>query len=109
MGQRILKVLVVIAAALAMFSILGFDMTTAIAGLGIGSIALAFAALARTNAAAGDGGEARRCFAESLAVLERIGTDCVAVRVREELRSIECEPPGRGEAFPSARCAPRES
>ena len=44
LGQRILKALVVIAALLAMFSILGFDMTTAVAGLGIGSIAIAFAA-----------------------------------------------------------------
>ena len=44
LGQRIVKALVVIAALLAMFSILGFDMTTAIAGLGIGSIAIAFAA-----------------------------------------------------------------
>jgi len=43
-GQRILKVLVVIVAVLVMVSILGFDMTTAVAGLGIGSIAIAFAA-----------------------------------------------------------------
>lgn len=44
LGQRILKVLVVIIAGLSILSILGFDLTTAIAGLGIGSIALAFAA-----------------------------------------------------------------
>src|SRR5262249_38591396 len=44
LGQRILKAAVVVAAALVMVSILGFDMTAAIAGLGIGSIALAFAA-----------------------------------------------------------------
>jgi MscS family membrane protein len=44
LGQRILKAVVVVAAALVMFSILGFDMTAAVAGLGIGSIALAFAA-----------------------------------------------------------------
>src|SRR5260370_3400186 len=43
-GHRILKVLVVIVAVLVMVSILGFDMTTAVAGLGIGSIAIAFAA-----------------------------------------------------------------
>ena len=44
LGQRILNVLIVIIAGLSMLSILGFDLTTAIAGLGIGSIALAFAA-----------------------------------------------------------------
>jgi MscS family membrane protein len=44
LGQRILKVLIGIIAGLSMLSILGFDLTTAIAGLGIGSIALAFAA-----------------------------------------------------------------
>jgi MscS family membrane protein len=44
LGQRILSVVIVIIAGLAMLSILGFDLTTAIAGLGIGSIALAFAA-----------------------------------------------------------------
>lgn len=44
LGQRISKVLVVIIAGLLTLSILGFDITTAIAGLGIGSIALAFAA-----------------------------------------------------------------
>jgi MscS family membrane protein len=44
LGQRILSVLVVIVAALAMLSILGFDISTIVAGLGIGSIAIAFAA-----------------------------------------------------------------
>jgi MscS family membrane protein len=44
LGQRILKVLIVIIAGLSMLFILGFNLTTAIAGLGIGSIALAFAA-----------------------------------------------------------------
>lgn len=44
LGQRILNVVVVIIAGLSILSILGFDLTTAIAGLGIGSIALAFAA-----------------------------------------------------------------
>jgi MscS family membrane protein len=44
LGQRILNVLIVIIAGLSMLSILGFNLTTAIAGLGIGSIALAFAA-----------------------------------------------------------------
>lgn len=44
LGQRILKAVVAIIAALVMLSILGFDMTTALAGLGIGSIAIAFAA-----------------------------------------------------------------
>jgi MscS family membrane protein len=37
-------VLVAIVAVLVMFSILGFDMTAAVAGLGVGSIAIAFAA-----------------------------------------------------------------
>ena len=44
LGQRILKVLVVIVAGLVMLSIFGFDITTAVAGLGIGSLAIAFAA-----------------------------------------------------------------
>ncbi len=44
LGQRILKVSVVVIAILVMLSTMGFDMTTAIAGLGIGSIAIAFAA-----------------------------------------------------------------
>lgn len=44
LGQRIFKVVAIIVFVLVMFSILGFDMTTAIAGLGIGSIAIAFAA-----------------------------------------------------------------
>jgi MscS family membrane protein len=44
LGQRLSKVVVTITAGLLILSILGFDITTAIAGLGIGSIALAFAA-----------------------------------------------------------------
>ncbi len=44
LGQRILTVVVVIIAVLTMLSIFGFDMTAAIAGLGIGSVAIAFAA-----------------------------------------------------------------
>jgi MscS family membrane protein len=44
LGQRILKVVAVIVFVLVTLSILGFDMTTAIAGLGIGSLAIAFAA-----------------------------------------------------------------
>ncbi|HEY6307838.1 MAG TPA: mechanosensitive ion channel domain-containing protein [Candidatus Angelobacter sp.] len=44
LGQRIFNALVVIVAGLIMLSILGFDITTAVAGLGIGSIAIAFAA-----------------------------------------------------------------
>jgi MscS family membrane protein len=44
LGQRIAKVVAVIVAGLLTLSILGLDVTTAIAGLGITSIALAFAA-----------------------------------------------------------------
>ena len=44
LGQRILTVIVVIVAVLVMLSTLGFNMTTAVAGLGIGSVAIAFAA-----------------------------------------------------------------
>ena len=44
LGQRILKALLVVAAGLVMLSILGFNITTAVAGLGIGSLAVAFAA-----------------------------------------------------------------
>lgn len=44
LGQRILKAAVVVAAGLVIFSVLGFDIAAIVAGLGIGSIALAFAA-----------------------------------------------------------------
>ncbi len=44
LGQRILNVLVVVVAGLVILSILGFDISTVVAGLGIGSIAIAFAA-----------------------------------------------------------------
>jgi MscS family membrane protein len=44
LGQRILKALLAVTTVLIMLSILGFDITTAVAGLGIGSIAIAFAA-----------------------------------------------------------------
>ncbi|HEX7288519.1 MAG TPA: mechanosensitive ion channel family protein [Candidatus Angelobacter sp.] len=44
LGQRIFKVVVVIVVVLATLSLLGVDITTAVAGLGIGSIAIAFAA-----------------------------------------------------------------
>lgn len=44
LGQRIVNALIVITAVLSGLSILGFDLTTAIAGLGIGGIAIAFAA-----------------------------------------------------------------
>ncbi len=44
LGQRVIKFVVVIVALLVIISILGFDMTTAVAGLGIGSLAIAFAA-----------------------------------------------------------------
>jgi MscS family membrane protein len=44
LSQRILKALFVIVVVFFMLSVLGFDMSTAIAGLGIGGIALALAA-----------------------------------------------------------------
>jgi MscS family membrane protein len=44
LGQRILKALVVLAGVMAILSNFGFNMTTALAGLGIGGIAIAFAA-----------------------------------------------------------------
>jgi MscS family membrane protein len=44
LGQRIFKILAVIVCALIMLAILGFNITAAVAGLGIGSIAIAFAA-----------------------------------------------------------------
>lgn len=44
LGQRILNLAIVIVAALIVLSILGFNLTTAMAGLGIGSVAIAFAA-----------------------------------------------------------------
>ena len=44
LGERLLTALVVIVAILAMLGILGFNLTTVLAGLGIGGIAIAFAA-----------------------------------------------------------------
>ena len=44
LGQRIVNVLVVIVAGLIVLSLFGVDITAAVAGLGIGSIAIAFAA-----------------------------------------------------------------
>jgi MscS family membrane protein len=44
LGQRIFKVVAVIVVVLAALSLLGVDITAAVAGLGIGSIAIAFAA-----------------------------------------------------------------
>jgi MscS family membrane protein len=44
LGQRALKAIVVLVCLLAILSTIGFDMTTAIAALGIGSVAVAFAA-----------------------------------------------------------------
>jgi len=44
LGERILKAVVFIAAVFAILGSLGFNMTTALAGLGIGGIAVAFAA-----------------------------------------------------------------
>jgi MscS family membrane protein len=44
LGERLLKALVVIVAVLAILEIVGFNLTTVLAGLGIGGIAIAFAA-----------------------------------------------------------------
>jgi MscS family membrane protein len=44
LGERIVKALVVIAAGLAILGALGFNLTTALAGLGIGGLALGFGA-----------------------------------------------------------------
>jgi MscS family membrane protein len=44
LGERILKVIVILIAALLVLNAFGFNMTTALAGLGIGGIAVAFAA-----------------------------------------------------------------
>ena len=44
LGERLIKALVVIVAILATLGILGFNLTTVLAGLGIGGIAIAFAA-----------------------------------------------------------------
>lgn len=44
LGERILKVIIIVIAGFAVLGSLGFDMTTALAGLGIGGIAIAFAA-----------------------------------------------------------------
>jgi len=44
LGERLIKALVVIVAALAILAALGFNLTTVLAGLGIGGIAIAFAA-----------------------------------------------------------------
>lgn len=44
LGERLLKAFVVIVAALAILNTIGFNLTTVLAGLGIGGIAIAFAA-----------------------------------------------------------------
>lgn len=44
LGERILKVLIIIGAVISVLGVLGFNLTTALAGLGIGGIAIAFAA-----------------------------------------------------------------
>ena len=44
LGERLLTALVVVSAVLAILGILGFNLTTVLAGLGIGGIAIAFAA-----------------------------------------------------------------
>jgi len=44
LGQRVLKALVVMFAGLALLSALGFNLTTALAGLGIGGLAIGFGA-----------------------------------------------------------------
>ncbi len=44
LGERLLKVLVIIAAILAVLGMIGFNLTTVLAGLGIGGLAVAFAA-----------------------------------------------------------------
>jgi MscS family membrane protein len=44
LGQRLLSAFLVIVGALAILAIVGFDLTTVLAGLGIGGIAIAFAA-----------------------------------------------------------------
>src|SRR5579862_3442217 len=44
LGQRLLSAFLVVVGALAILAIIGFDLTTVLAGLGIGGIAIAFAA-----------------------------------------------------------------
>jgi MscS family membrane protein len=44
LGERVLKMAIVVVAVFAILSTLGFNLTTALAGLGIGGIAIAFAA-----------------------------------------------------------------
>lgn len=44
LGQRVLKALVILSAALTVLGVLGFNMTTALAGLGIGGLAIGFGA-----------------------------------------------------------------
>ena len=44
LGERIFKALIIIGAAIAALGVLGFNLTTALAGLGIGGPAIAFAA-----------------------------------------------------------------
>jgi MscS family membrane protein len=44
LGQRIVKVAIVISAGLTVLGVLGFNMTTALAGLGIGGLAIGFGA-----------------------------------------------------------------
>ena len=44
LGERLLSAMIIVVALMAILAILGFDLTTVLAGLGIGGIAIAFAA-----------------------------------------------------------------
>src|SRR5262249_46453483 len=44
LGERLLRVMIISVALLAMLSVIGFNLTTVLAGLGIGGLAIAFAA-----------------------------------------------------------------
>jgi len=102
LGRRLLQALVLVAAVLALLNSLGYDITAALAGLGIGGIAIAFAAqktlenvfgglsmLSDQSIRVGDSCQ----FATTVATVEDIGLR--ATRFRTVQRSVMFIPNGQ--------------
>ena len=101
LGERILKAIVFCAAVLAVFSSLGFNMSTALAGLGIGGLAIGFGAQKTIENLFGGvsvlGDEVIRVgdvcrFGDRTGVVEDIGLR--STRVRTEERTLLAIPNG---------------
>jgi MscS family membrane protein len=101
LGERIVKVLVFVMAGLSVFGILGFNMSTALAGLGIGGLAIGFGAQKTIENLFGGvsvlGDEVIRVgdickFGDRTGVVEDIGLR--STRVRTEERTLLAIPNG---------------